>query len=270
VSSAPTPPERLHFVADAPVAGLAVAERRVARPEATLICVHGGLDRGGSFARLARRSDDFDVIAYDRRGYQGSRALGPAALNRHVEDVEALIEREAALSPVILLGHSFGGVVTFGAALRRPDDVALVVNYESPLPWVKYRQSSRPPLSDDARFEAEQFFRRVVSNGAWERLSEHERESRRLDGPALIADLRGIGPEIVPYDLSKLTTPASYVHGDGLLAPYYQSLGRRLVALNPAIEVREMQEANHGAHLTNPDQLFRIIRERWDDVCASA
>lgn len=270
MSSAPAPPERLHFVLRSPVAGLAVAERRVASPDATLICVHGGLDRGGSFARLARRSDDFDVLAYDRRGYQGSRALGPAGLESHIEDLTVLIEHEAARAPVILFGHSFGGVVTFGAALREPDRVALVVNYESPLPWVKYRQSSRPPLSDDARFEAEQFFRRVVSNSAWERLSEHERESRRLDGPALVADLRGIGPEIVPYDLAALVTPASYVHGDGILAPYYRSLARHLVTLNPGIDVREMEHANHGAHLSNPDQLFHIIRERWEGVCASA
>ena len=49
--------------------------QRLAFPEANIICVHGGLDRGGSFARLARRTEQFDLIAYDRRGYQGSRSL---------------------------------------------------------------------------------------------------------------------------------------------------------------------------------------------------
>jgi pimeloyl-ACP methyl ester carboxylesterase len=270
VSSAPPTPERLHFVTDSPVEGLAVAERRVNNPDATLLCVHGGLDRGRSFARLARRAERFDVIAYDRRGYQGSRLLGPSGLDQHVADLVQLMEREAPSRPVILFGHSFGGVVTFGAALARPELVRLVVNYESPLPWVKHRPSSRPALTDDAAFEAEQFFRRVVSNGAWERLSELERESRRLDGPALISDLRGLRLDNAPYDLAQLVTPASYVHGDGILAPYYRALGVKLRELNPAIDVREITHANHGAHLSHPDEIYRAIDERWELVCASA
>lgn len=268
--SSQTPPyERLHFVTNSPVAGLAVAERRIEGPEATLICVHGGLDRGGSFARLARRSTRFDVIAYDRRGYQGSRALGPVGLDAHVSDLGALIEREAPTQRVILFGHSFGGVVTFGAALQHPSEVSLVVNYESPLPWVKFRPSSRPPLTSDAPFEAEQFFRRVVSTSSWERLSELERESRRLDGPALLADLSGLSAERAPYDLGALRTPASYVHGDGILAPYYRSLGRALIKLNSSIDVEEIEHAHHGAHLSSPDQLFALLSRRWDRVCTS-
>jgi pimeloyl-ACP methyl ester carboxylesterase len=65
-------------------------------PEATLICVHGGLDRGGSFARLARRINAFDVVTYDRRGYQGSRDLQPLSFELHVEDLLALARRERA------------------------------------------------------------------------------------------------------------------------------------------------------------------------------
>ena len=34
----------------------------------TVVCVHGTLDRAGSFARMARRLDGADVVAYDRRG----------------------------------------------------------------------------------------------------------------------------------------------------------------------------------------------------------
>ena len=80
MSSSHAIPQGLHFVANSPVAGLAVAERRVESPLATVICIHGGLDRGGSFARLARRMELFDLVAYDRRGYQGSRDLGPLGL----------------------------------------------------------------------------------------------------------------------------------------------------------------------------------------------
>jgi len=48
------------------------------------------------------------------------------------------------------------------------------------------------------------FFRRMVSNSAWERLSELERRSRRLDGPALYSDLSLLSTARYP-----LTFPSS-------------------------------------------------------------
>lgn len=261
---------RLHFVATSPVTGLAVAERRVEEPLACVICVHGALDRGGSFARLVRRLSGFDVIVYDRRGYQGSRDLAPVDLEHHIEDLEALIEREALRQDVILFGHSFGGVVTLGGASRHPSEVRLVVNYESPMAWVLPRGGFRPPLSDDAHAEAEAFFRRVMSDRAWERLSEAQKESRRLDGPALLTDLTAVRTRQVPCDLATFPVPFTYVYGDGAQAPYYRALAIELATLNPAIETVEMKEADHAAHLQNSTQLAGIIRERWESLCASA
>jgi pimeloyl-ACP methyl ester carboxylesterase len=269
VPSPSSTPLRLHFVANSPVQDLAVAERRVANPLAAVICVHGALDRGSAFARLARRLDTFDLVAYDRRGYQGSRALTPLGLDNHVDDLCELIQREALRLPVILFGHSFGGVVTFGAALREPSQVQLVVNYESPFPWILRRPIARPPLSDDARSEAEVFFRRVVSDRAWDRLSEPERESRRLDGPALLSDLSTIQRDVAPYDLAQLRVPATYVYGEGESADYYRALGAEMSKAVPAITVVELTQADHSAHFKNPDQLAALIRHRWDQVCAS-
>jgi len=55
-------PSRLHFIANSPVAGLAVAERRVEAPLASVIFVHGALDRGGSFTRVVRRLARFEFV----------------------------------------------------------------------------------------------------------------------------------------------------------------------------------------------------------------
>jgi pimeloyl-ACP methyl ester carboxylesterase len=268
VTSAPVAPLNLHYVRHSPVGGLAVAERRVPSPEATVICVHGGLDRGGSFARLARRCAPFDVVAYDRRGYQRSRALAPLTLSDHIEDLVALTRREAQRGPVIYFGHSYGGVVALGASLLEPQLAKLVTVYEAPLPWILRRPNSRAPLTSDAAQEAEVFFRRVVSDQAWEHLGDAERESRHLDGPGLLSDLAILAGS-APYDLGQITTPSVYVHGDLNQVDYYRSLSLELEKVSPMITSRELVRAGHGAHLSNPDQLAELLHELWQDQCAS-
>jgi len=267
-----TTPARLRFVAESPVPGLAVTVRRVSKSRACVICVHGALDRGGSFSRLVRALDGFDAVIYDRRGYQGSRALRPVDLDAHIGDLLALADREAARQPVILFGHSFGGVITFAAALRRPESIRLVVSYEAPLPWVLPRPYLRQVLDDDPGVEAELFFRRVMSDAAWERLSESQRESRRLDGPALLADLEVVRRPTAPFDLTDLSTPTTFAYGGGDAAwlDYYRDLGVALAHVNAAIETAEIASATHSAHLSNADQLAELIERRYVATCASA
>jgi pimeloyl-ACP methyl ester carboxylesterase len=257
-------------VSDSPVPGLAVAERRVERPEATVICVHGGLDRGGSFARLARRTDRFDLVTYDRRGYQGSRSLGPLGLANHERDLIALARHETAGRPIIFFGHSFGGVVAYGAAIADASVARLVITYEAPLPWILRRHGTTAPTGGDPELEAERFFRRVVSDSAWERLSELQRESRQRDGVALVDDLTGLHGATPPFDIAALKVPAVYVYGDVLAPDFYRSLSIKLASINPLIRSRQVTNAAHGAHLSIPDQLASLIGELWDDTCASA
>ena len=262
------PPGALHFVADGPVPGLALARRPLAHPSATLVCVHGALDRAASFARLARRLASFEVVAYDRRGYQGSRDLGVGGLDDHVEDL-ARVVGSASAGPVVVLGHSFGGLVAMGAALRAPRSIALVVAYESPFPWLVRRPGAPTPGGDDPRLEAERFFRRVVSDASWERLSERQRDSRRADGPALRADLAALaGPR--PFDPSDLSVPVVYAFGSAGHADHYRALARALEEANPLVRSVEIPGAVHGAHLSSPDQLAAVVVAAWEDACASA
>ncbi len=269
MTSVPTTPNGLRFIADSPVPGLAVAERRVDMPEGTLICVHGGLDRGGSFARLARRIKDLDVVTYDRRGYQGSRDLQPLSFDLHVEDLVTLARHERDRGPVVVFGHSYGGVVALGACLADPSLFELAILYEAPLPWILRRSGTHRLLTDDPEREAEAFFRRLVSDAAWERLSELERDSRRRDGPSLISDLSSLH-EALALELTQLRVPTTYAYGDERSPDYYRELCARLAQLNGLIGSRELHNAGHGAHLSIPDQLATMIESLWHESCASA
>ena len=139
---------------------------------------------------------------------------------------------------------------------------------ESPLPWVLQRNTVHPVPDEDPAMAAERFFRRIMSDRAWERLGENQRESRRLDGATLLNDLRTVRNVKAPFDLSTLRVPATYVNGDIYSTEYFRALSGVLVELNPRITIVELEHAGHDAHLKNTAQLAAVIEESWDAACA--
>ena len=110
-----------------------------------LIIVDGALcHRGfGPSAQLADAlADHFTVITYDRRGRGESDNTLPYAVEREVEDIQALIE--AAGAPVFLLGVSSGAALALEAA-NRGLAVSKLAIYEAPF----IVHSAREPLADD-------------------------------------------------------------------------------------------------------------------------
>lgn len=266
MKSAPTT-TGLRYEEPSPLGALALAQHRVTSPRATVIAIHGGLDRAASFTRLSRRLGDFDVLAYDRRGYQRSRSLGPGTLDQDVADLESVIALAAPGRPVILFGHSFGGLVAMTMVANQPSAAQLVVAFESPMPWMVDRGPPTPVPGVSPALEAERFFRRVVSDSTWEGLSATEKESRRLDGPALSADLMAMTSPLAPFELDEIRVPVRYLYGDQRAATYYHELGRQLTT-NHYFDVRELSGVPHGAHLSHPDLLAGEIRDAFDHLTA--
>ncbi|HEU4326137.1 MAG TPA: alpha/beta hydrolase [Roseiflexaceae bacterium] len=73
---------------------------------------------------------EFTVYNYDRRGRGDSTDTLPYAVEREVEDIEALID--AAGGRASLYGHSSGAVLALEAALRLGDKIDRVVMYDPP------------------------------------------------------------------------------------------------------------------------------------------
>jgi len=247
--------------------GLAVTEhvpedRR--RGDPVVVLVHGSLDRSTSFTRVLRRLEDLHTIVYDRRGYHGSRQAVPLAtsLDDHVDDLLAVIGGR----PAVVVGHSYGGDVALGAALRDDGEptIRAVATYEPPLPWLELWTSTgttsrRSPLSDDPDVVAEHFYRRVVGDGAWERLTPVAREERRGDGPALLAELRAIRSPDAPFDVGALRIPAVVGRGTRSLDHHRRGVAW-LVEHLPDAELVEIDGAGHGAHLSHPDAFAVLVR----------
>jgi pimeloyl-ACP methyl ester carboxylesterase len=118
-------------------AGIHVIERAGPDQDApTVILVHGSLDRAESFRRVLRRLPDLSVVAYDRRGYQGSRQGGVVGLDGHIADLLDVVAsvRAGTAGPVVALGHSLGGDVVVGAALAEPRAFDSIGVFEPPMP----------------------------------------------------------------------------------------------------------------------------------------
>jgi len=88
-------------------------------------------------------AEEFTVINYDRRGRGDSTDTQPYAVERELEDIEALID--AAGGSAFLFGSSSGAVLALEAASKLPAKVKKQVLYEPPF----IVDDSRPPMSAD-------------------------------------------------------------------------------------------------------------------------
>jgi pimeloyl-ACP methyl ester carboxylesterase len=240
---------------------------------ATVVFVHGSLDRGESFRRVMRRLPDVAVVAYDRRGYQGSRGGGVVDLGGHIDDLHSIAAeaRSGPGGPVVAIGHSLGGDVVVGAALASPGAFEAIGAYEPPMPWLGFHRRrpgevrAWPAPADDPGEEVARFFSRMMSPGAWARLSDAGRRERRADGPALVADLRSLHGEGPPFDVTALDVPSVFGMGGPTTQAHHRATVQWLGEHVPGATVYEIVGAQHGAHLSHPDHfaaLTRLVVER--------
>jgi pimeloyl-ACP methyl ester carboxylesterase len=108
-----------------------------------LVIVGGALsDRRAAATQAEFLAPSFTAVTYDRRGRGDSGDTPPYAVEREVEDVEAIVEEAGGTA--FALGHSSGAVLALEAAAATPGITKLVL-YEPPF----VVDDSRPPVPDD-------------------------------------------------------------------------------------------------------------------------
>jgi pimeloyl-ACP methyl ester carboxylesterase len=90
-------------------------------------------------------SREFTVYSYDRRGRGDSTDTQPYAIEREVEDIEAIID--AAGGKASLYGHSSGAALALEAALRLGGKVEKAVMYDPPYACDEAEQAEYAILS---------------------------------------------------------------------------------------------------------------------------
>jgi len=127
-----------------------------------LILVDGAMStRGGKAALRALLALQLTVFGYDRRGRGDSGDTLPYAVDREIEDIQALIE--VAGGTAALYGHSSGAALALDAALQLGDSVSKIAMYEAPYnddsaarqTWRRYLEQLTEALATGCHGDAE-------------------------------------------------------------------------------------------------------------------
>jgi pimeloyl-ACP methyl ester carboxylesterase len=239
---------------------------------AALIVVNGALTvhSSGSGSELAALlSPHFTVYGFDRRGRGESGDTLPYAVDREIDDIEALIDR--AGGPAFLYGHSSGGPLAMRAAIRLGGKVSKIAMYEPPHnddldaqeSWGEYLRKLGQFLSDGRRGEAVALFMRLV--GTPDEQIESMRQasfwpSMEAIAPTLAYDHAAIIGErwSAPIDLAaRVSVPALVLAGDASL-PFMPQTARALSNAMPHGHVRVLE---HQTHNVDPGVLAPILED---------
>jgi pimeloyl-ACP methyl ester carboxylesterase len=226
----------------------------------TLILVDGALSvhSSGSGSELAKLlGPHFSVYGYDRRGRAGSADTLPYAVDREIEDIEALID--LGDGPAFLYGHSSGGTLVLQAALRLGAKVSKIAMYEAPHnddpdaqeSWSEYLRELGQLLAGGRRGDAVALFMRFV--GTPDAQIEGMRQapfwpSMEAIAPTLAYDHAAIIGErwSAPTDLAaRVSVPALVIAGDASL-PFMPHTARALAQAMPHGRVRVLEGQTHN------------------------
>jgi pimeloyl-ACP methyl ester carboxylesterase len=97
-----------------------------------LIVIGGALsDRSGNTPLVELLAPHFTVFSYDRRGRGDSGDTAPYAVEREVEDIEALVDEAGGAA--FVYGKSSGAVLALEATSKLPAKIRKLALYEPPL-----------------------------------------------------------------------------------------------------------------------------------------
>ena len=224
------------------------------------------MDRATSFAKVERRltGAGHEVVTFDRAGY-GSRVDAPLpdGRGRIAADVDDLVE--LLDGPAVVIGHSYGGHVAMAASVRRPDLVAALGVFETPLAWMAWWPPDtsggvavRAARSGTPATAAEAFMRSIVGDDMWSRLPPSTKAARRAEGPALLADMADIHALPPPYDPAAVPVPVVIGRGSRSKGQHLRGT-EALLELLPDAELHVVDGAGHGAHASHPDAFAEFV-----------
>lgn len=237
-----------------------------------LILVDGALSTrsSGSTPELAKLlAERFTVYSYDRRGRGDSGETKPYAVEREIEDIDALIDE--AGGSAFVYGKSSGGCLALDATVELGDKVKKLAVYEAPYnddpaaqkAWGEYIRNLTDALASDRRGDAVALFMAYVGTPADQ--IEGMRHAPFWAGmeaiaPTLAYDHTAImGKDgAIPIErAARVHVPTLVMHG-GNGAPFMRDTAK---TLSKAIPVATLSTLDGQTHDVHPEALAPVLME---------
>lgn len=230
-------------------------ERSGAGP--SLILVDGALcSRAfGPMRPLAEQlAPHFTVYAYDRRGRGESGDTAPFAVEREVEDIDALIHQ--AGGKAFVYGISSGAILALEAACQLPDHITKLALYEPPFSideqsiarFMDYRTQLGAVLAQGRRGDAVELFMRLV--GASDEGVAATRQSPAWPqfeavAPTLAYDAADMGDSAVPTERAASVMIPTLVMDGGASFPFMPIAAQNLANAMSHAQRRTLEGQTH-------------------------
>lgn len=201
----------------------------------------------------------FTVYTYDRRGRGGSGNMQPYALEREVEDIEALIDE--AGGSALVFGTSSGACLSLEAAIKLGKKIRKLAMYEPPFnnsgggarqAWKDYREHLADFLASGRRGEAVALFMQFVGTP-----TEQVQGMRQAPmwpmfeavAPTLAYDAAAMGEDrLVPVKrAANVSMPALVMNGSAI--PFMLDTATRLAKAIPHGQQRTLEGQTHNVDL---------------------
>jgi pimeloyl-ACP methyl ester carboxylesterase len=228
-----------------------------------------------SFSAASQLADllepHFTVFTYDRRGRGESGDSKPYAVEREVEDIDALVE--AAGGTAFVYGISSGACLALEAAIRLGPRIGKLTLYEPPYnseeaarqPWKDYRTKLAELLAADRRGDAVALFMRFV--GAPNDMINGMRQAPMWPlleavAPTLPYDAADIGDDrSAPVErAASVKVPVLVMDGGANLTimPFMHATASALAQAIPRAQQRTLEGQTHDV---NPEVLAPVLVE---------
>jgi pimeloyl-ACP methyl ester carboxylesterase len=211
----------------------------------------------GPMPELAKLlSTNFTVIDYDRRGRGESSESKPFAVEREIEDIEALMNEVGGF--VYLYGVSSGACLAIEASIKLGWKVKKLALYEAPYKsgenaleeWSEYKKQLTKSLEENRRGDAVDLFMRFVGTPA-DQIAGMRQSSmwQMLEAvaPTLLYDAAVMGADRkVPIErVSYIVAPTLVMHGgEGL--PFMKQTALTLSRAIPNAKFRTIENQTHA------------------------
>jgi pimeloyl-ACP methyl ester carboxylesterase len=245
--------------------GINIHYTRTGGNKPPLMLLHGLMTNGLCWTGLARALEkEYDVIMPDARGHGKSSVPDYGyRYEDHADDVADLINT-LGLPPLVLLGHSMGGMTAAVLASRKPNLLrGLILADPTFLSPKLQREVRNSDVADQHRKVLKMPLDEVLAE-ARARHSNRSLETLELFARARLQTSMAAFDVLTPPNpdykqlVSKIDIPSLLLFGDkGVVS---SAVAEELQRLNPRFQAEQIREAGHALHLDQPDRFVAIVR----------